>query len=145
MPPLNEVETFYRHRFGQEHGYRFDKQDLLWDAPRLQTPEQMQRWTDLVAVVRNELVLAKPLLAGERRPWEHRSEGTTSRQVRRAMRRCIEQLGRVAPPQVRGKAPGWARGAQVKRAERGAQNATEAKKAAETGRWSCADGSTVLI
>jgi DDE superfamily endonuclease len=119
LPPLAELATFYPHRFGQEHGYRFDKQDLLWAAPHVQTPEQMQRWTDLVALVRNELVLAQPLVAAERRPWERRSEVTTPRQVRRAMGRLIVQLGTPAPPpKVRGKAPGRARGAVVKRAER---------------------------
>jgi hypothetical protein len=119
VPALEELATFYPHRFGQEHGYRFDKQDLLWEAPKLQTPEQMQRWTDLVAVVRNELVLARELVAAERRPWERRTVVITPRQVRRAMGRFIGQLGTPArQPQVRGKAPGRARGAQVKRAER---------------------------
>ena len=119
LPALAEVATFYPHRFGQEHGYRFDKQDLRWAAPHVRTPEQMQRWTDLVAVVRNELVLAQSLVAGERRPWERRRQVTTPRQVRRAMGRLIMQLGTpVAPPQVRGKAPGRARGAVVKPATR---------------------------
>jgi hypothetical protein len=119
LPPLSEVATFYPHRFGQEHGYRFDKQDLLWAAPHLRTPEQMQRWTDLVAVVRNELVLARDLVAAERRPWERRAQVTTPRQVRRAMGRLIAQLGTPAPPpQVRGKAPGRPAGAVIKPAER---------------------------
>jgi len=52
LPPLAEVATCYPHRFGQEHGYRTDKQPLLWDAPHVRTPEQMQCWTDLVAMVR---------------------------------------------------------------------------------------------
>jgi hypothetical protein len=66
LPPLAEVATFYPHRFGQEHGYRFDKQELLWATPQVRTPEQMQRWTDVVGVVRNELVLARSLVEGER-------------------------------------------------------------------------------
>jgi len=119
LPPLAEVATFYPHRFGQEHGYRFDKQDLLWAAPHVRTPEQMQRWTDVVAVVRNELVLARPLVSVERRPWERCGQAHTPGQVRRAMGRLIRQVGTpVAPPQVRGKAPGRAHGAVVKRAER---------------------------
>jgi hypothetical protein len=114
-----EVATYYPHRFGQEHGYRFDKQDLLWDAPLVRTPEQMQCWTDVVAVLRNELVLARNLVAAERRPWESRTRAATPQQVRRAMGRIITQLGTPAPPpQVRGKAPGRAVGAVVKRAER---------------------------
>ena len=40
-----EVALGYALRFGQEHGYRFDKQGLLWDEPRLRTPEQFERWS----------------------------------------------------------------------------------------------------
>jgi hypothetical protein len=119
LPPLAEVATFYPHRFGQEHGYRFDKQDLLWASPHLRTPEQMQRWTDLVAVVRNQLVLARELVVAERQAWERRKQTVTPRQVRRAMGRLIREVGTpAAPPQVRGKAPGRPRGAIVKPAER---------------------------
>ena len=119
LPPLAEVASFYPHRFGQEHGYRFDKQDLLWAEPHVRTPEQMQRWTDVVAVVRNQLVLAREMVAADRRPWEARSRAATPQQVRRAMGRIIAQLGTPAPtPQVRGKAPGRAVGTVVKRAER---------------------------
>lgn len=116
LPPLDELVTYYPRRFSQEHGYRFDKQNLLWDAPKLQTPEQMQRWTD---VVRNELVLARDWVVAEQRPWERRRLITTPRQVRRAMDHFIGQLGTPAPPpQLRRKAPGQAHGAHVKRAER---------------------------
>ena len=119
LPPLAELAGLYPRRFGQEHGYRFDKQDLLWAAPRVRTPEQMERWTDLVAVVHNQLVLARPRVEGERRPWERRTRPATPRQVRRAMGQIIVQLGTPArPPQRRGKAPGRAVGAVVKRAER---------------------------
>ena len=119
LPPLCEVATFYPHRFGQEHGYRFDKQALRWAAPQVRTPEQMQRWTDVVALVRNELMVARPLVEGERRPWEKTTRAATPQQVRRALGRIIAQLGTPAPlPQVRGKAPGRARGAVIKPAER---------------------------
>jgi hypothetical protein len=119
LPALVEVAGLYPRRYGQEHGYRFDKQDLLWAAPRVRTPEQMERWTDVVAVVHNQLVLAQPRVAGERRPWDGRTRPVTPRQVRRALGRIIAQLGTPArPPQRRGKAPGRARGGFVKRAER---------------------------
>jgi hypothetical protein len=119
LPPLAELAGLYGRRFGQEHGYRFDKQDLLWAAPRVRTPEQMERWTDLVAVVHNQLVLARPQVEGERRPWDSRTRPTSPRQVRRAMGRIIAQLGTPArPPQRRGKAPGRMVGAVVKRATR---------------------------
>jgi len=119
LPPLAELADLYPRRFGQEHGYRFDKQDLLWAAPRVRTPEQMERWTDLVAIVHNALVLARPRVEAERRPWEARKRPPTPRQVRRAMGKIIAQLGTPArPPQPRGKAPGRVVGAVVKPAER---------------------------
>jgi len=119
LPPLAELARVYPRRFGQEHGYRFDKQDLLWAAARVRSPEQMERWTDLVAAVRNQLVLARVLAEAVRRPWEARARSATPRQVRRAMGRIIAQLGTPArPPQRRGKSPGRAVGALVKRAER---------------------------
>lgn len=119
LPALSELAGLYRRRFGQEHGYRFDKQDLLWATPRLRTPAQMQRWTDVVAIVHNELVLAwreAPLI---RRPWERGARPVTPRQVRRAMGQIIAQLGTPArAPQVRGKSPGRAKGSGGKPAPR---------------------------
>lgn len=119
LPELAELARVYPRRFGQEHGYRFDKQDLLWAAPRVRTPEQMQRWTDVVAAVRNQLVVARPQAEAVRRPWEARARAATPRQVRRAMGRIIGQVGTPARrPQPRGKAPGRVAGVVVKRAER---------------------------
>src|SRR5206468_1908309 len=40
LPALVEVAGLYPRRYGQEHGYRFDKQDLLWATPRVRTPAQ---------------------------------------------------------------------------------------------------------
>jgi hypothetical protein len=42
---LAQIALGYALRFGQEHGYRFDKQALLWEKPRLRTPEQFERWS----------------------------------------------------------------------------------------------------
>lgn len=110
-PPLSEVARIYRLRFSQEHGYRFDKGSLLWDAPRLRSPEQFQLWTDVVAAVHNQLVLARPVAEALRRPWESRHRAATPQQVRRAMGRIVAELGTPAPrPQPRGKAPGRPKG-----------------------------------
>ncbi len=57
---LPEVVLGYRRRYSHEHGYRFDKQSLLWAEPRLRTPAQFERWSQIVAVVHNLLVLARP-------------------------------------------------------------------------------------
>jgi hypothetical protein len=118
-PAAEELADLYARRFGQEHGYRFDKQDLLWDSVRVRTPEQMQRWTDVVAMVRNQLVLAQREAEAMLRPWERTTRAVTPAQVRRAMGKIIGQLGTPArAPQPRGKAPGRAKGSTVKRAPR---------------------------
>src|SRR5262249_22028684 len=47
--PLSQVWAGYRRRYSQEHGYRFKKQDLLWEQAHLRTPEQFERWSHIVA------------------------------------------------------------------------------------------------
>src|SRR5229473_2252598 len=117
--PLAEISPTYRLRYSHEHGYRLDKQVLLWDEPRLRTPEQTERWTQVVACAHNQLVLARPLVAGLYRPWETRRSVLTLAQVRRAMPAFLRQLGTPArPPQPRGKAPGRANGFHPKPAMR---------------------------
>src|SRR5437763_13639851 len=109
--PLAQISPTYRLRYSQEHGYRLDKQVLLWDEPRLRTPEQTERWTQVLACAHNQLVLARPLVEGVYRPWEHRLSVLTFAQARRAMPTFLTQLGTPArPPQPRGKAPERAKG-----------------------------------
>ena len=123
-------------RSGIEHRYKFDKQALLWAAPRLHTPAQMERWTDLVAAVHHQLALARPLAAIVHRPWETTARPVTPQQVRRAMARSIARVGTLArPPRLRGKAPGRAPGAVICPAQRHSvlrkSRRTASRKAAE--------------
>jgi hypothetical protein len=105
--PLAEISPTYRLRSSQEHAYRLDKQVLLWDKPRFRTPEQTERWTQVVACVHNQLVLARPLVEAVYRPWEHRRGVVTLPQGSLAMPTLLFELGTPArPPQPRGKAPG---------------------------------------
>jgi hypothetical protein len=109
--PLAQISPTYRLRYSHEHGYRFDKQELLWDVPRLSTPQRTERWTHIVACAHNLLVLARPVVEDGYRPWETRCSVRTLAQVRRALPSLLHQLGTPArPPQLRGKAPGRAKG-----------------------------------
>ena len=115
MPAPSEISDMYARRYSQEHGYRVDKQNLLWETPRLRTPEQFQHWTDLVACVRNQLYLARPLAQEVRQPWESKSRELTPQQTRRAMPTILTMLGTPArTPQPRGKSPGRQVGATIK-------------------------------
>lgn len=114
-----EVALGYRRRYSHEHGYRFDKQSLLWAVPRLRTPAQFERWSQIVAIVHNHLVLARPLVQAVLRPWESCQRDASPQQVRRAMAKFVAQLGTPAPPpKPRGKSPGRHKGALVRPAPR---------------------------
>ena len=115
----SEVPSTYARRFSQEHGYRFDKGSLLWEKPRLRTPEAFQLWSDLVAAVHDHLLLARPLVEAQRQPWENGHRPATPQQVRRAMGRFLVKWGtpaRVCQP--RGKSPGRSAGTCIPLAPR---------------------------
>jgi len=119
VPPLARVARLYPRRFSSEHGDRFDKQDLLWTAPHVRTPEQMERWTDVVAAVHNESGLARARAQAQHLPWEDPPRPLSPRQVRRALARLIAREGTpAAPPRPRGKSPGRAPGTVVRPAPR---------------------------
>ena len=107
---VEHIWDVYHRRYSQEHGYRFDKQRLLWTKARLRTPEQLERWSHLVALVHNELVLA-PDTGAIRRPWEKTTTSATPQQRRRGMARIIAMVGTPAhPPHPRGNSLGWQKG-----------------------------------
>ncbi len=111
--PLEQVRSWYRKRFSHEHGYRFLKQDLLWTQAHLRTPEQVERWSWLVACAGNLLLVSKPLGLAVLRPWESKQRLVTPGQVRRAMPSILQQVGTPASsPKPRGKSPGWRPGRQ---------------------------------
>jgi hypothetical protein len=109
--PLAAVTNLYGHRFSQEHGYRYLKQDLLWTHVHVRTPEQFERWSLVVSIVMNQLCLARPLGQASYRPWETQQRPATPGQVRRVMPAILSQVGTPARRcQRRGKSPGRALG-----------------------------------
>ena len=116
---VTEIALGYALRFGQEHGYRFDKQRLLWNEPRLRTPEQFERWSQIVAIAHNHLLLARDLVEVQLRPWESKHRRMTLQQVRSGINKLLHQLGTPArPPKPRGKSKGRSVGAIVRKATR---------------------------
>lgn len=51
MPALCQFWRLYLRRFGVDHWYRFAKQRLHWTLPKLSTPEQCERWSDLLPLM----------------------------------------------------------------------------------------------
>jgi hypothetical protein len=60
--PLETVWFKYLRRFGVDHWYKFVKQRLHWTLPNLRTPEQSERWSDLMPLMSWQLWLARDLV-----------------------------------------------------------------------------------
>jgi len=116
---LVPIAKSYALRCGQERGYRFDKQALLWEKPHLRTPEAFALWSQVVAMAHNQLVLATPLVEPLLRPWESKHRPASLQQVRRGFSKLLAQVGTPArPPKPRGKAKGRQKGAVIPKATR---------------------------
>jgi hypothetical protein len=116
---LAQMALGYALRCGQEHGYRLDKQALLWEEPRLRTPEQFELWSHIVALAHNHLVLSRSLVEPQLRLWENKQRPCTPQQVRRGLAQLLPQLGTPArPPKPRGKSKGRSKGAKIRKALR---------------------------
>jgi hypothetical protein len=97
-------------RVSHEQGSRFQKPSLLWDQPRLRTPEQVERGTQRVARAHHQLVVATEMIEPTVRPWEHRHRPATPQPVPRAMGACLPLLGTpTRHPHPRGTSPGRAK------------------------------------
>jgi hypothetical protein len=108
MPPIEEVWRLYLRRFTIDHWYRFLKQRLHWTVPKLSTPKQCERWSDLMPLMTWELWLARDLVADNPLPWQKSSDKMTPGRVAQAMGSIFAVIGTPAqPPKPRGKSPGW--------------------------------------
>jgi hypothetical protein len=66
----DELWRAYLARFDEEHAFRFAKGTLGLTAAKVRTPGQADRWVRLVMAAFAQLVLARPLAADLRHPWE---------------------------------------------------------------------------
>ena len=111
MPTLEEVWRFYLRRFTIDHWYRFLKQRLHWTVPKLGTPKQCERWSDLMPLMTWELWLARDIVADNPLPWQKSLDKLTPGRVAQAMGGVLAAIGTPAtPPKPRGKSPGWKSG-----------------------------------
>jgi hypothetical protein len=113
QPDLDRCVRAYLRRFDIEHTFRFAKQTLGWTTPRVQTPEQADRWAWIVAAALTELRLARGLVCDLRLPWEQPLDPSklTPARVRRGFRRLRATLGTPAsPPKSQTPGPGRPKG-----------------------------------
>jgi hypothetical protein len=101
---LDELWRAYLARFDIEHAFRTLKGALGLTAAKVRAPEQADRWARLLMAAHAQLLLARPLAADLRRPWEKHPDPArplTPGRVRRGFRNIRRELGtpaRVAKP-----------------------------------------------
>lgn len=108
MPPCTEVLRLYLRRFGIDHWYRFAKQRLHWTLPKLSTPEQSDRWSDLMPLITWQLWLARDIVRDKPLPWQKAAPKLTPGRVAQSMGAILAVIHTPATsPKPRGKSPGW--------------------------------------
>jgi hypothetical protein len=101
----------YARRYPVDHWYRFAKGRLHWTLPMLASPEQEQRWSDLMPFLTWQLWLARPIVSDCPLPWQKPLPRLSPGRVCQAMPAILARIG--TPAEVckpRGKSPGWQTG-----------------------------------
>jgi len=96
---LDELWRAYLARFDEEHAFKFAKGTLGLAAAKVRTPGQADRWVRLVMAAFAQLLLARPLAADLRRPWETRPPAgrpLSPARVRRGFANIHARLGTPA-------------------------------------------------
>jgi hypothetical protein len=96
---LDELWRAYPARFDIEHAIRTLKGTLGLTAAKVRAPEQADRWARVVTAAHAQLLLARPLAADLRRPWEKHPDPArplSPGRVRRGFRNIRPQIGTPA-------------------------------------------------
>ena len=120
-PDVDQCWRAYVRRFDIEHAIKFQKATLGWVTPSLRLPGQADRWTAIIIASYAQLVLARPLAADQRLPWEQPREPgrLTPGRVRRDFPRLRALLPPVASPRKSSAAgPGRPKGSATGPAQR---------------------------
>ena len=109
--PLETVWFKYLRRFGVIIGIGLHSQRLHWTLPNLRTPEQSERWSDLMPLMSWQLWLARDLVVENVLPWQSANISLTPGRVAQSMLSVLVDIGTPTKlPKQRGKSPGWEKG-----------------------------------
>lgn len=119
QPELENIWQQYLRRFTIDHWYRLIKQTLHWTLPQLSTPEQCDRWSDLMPLLTWQLWLAQDLIRDYHLPWQKPLTNLTPGRVAQSMISLLFKIGTPASaPKRRGNSPGWLTGRSRQRKTR---------------------------
>jgi len=118
-PPPAQWWRQYARRYPVDHWYRFAKGRLHWTLPMLATPQQGDRWSDLMPFLTWELWLARPVVQDSPLPWQKPQTKLSPGRVCQGMQNILVVIGTPTRAcKSRGKSPGWPKGRSRKRRER---------------------------
>jgi len=109
--PPEQWWSLYARRYPIDHWYRFAKKRLHWVLPMFATPQQCERWSDLMPFLTWELWLARSAVQDSPLPWQKVQIKLSPGRVCQGMQNILVAIG--TPTQVckpRGKSPGWPTG-----------------------------------
>jgi hypothetical protein len=128
-PPPERWWSWYTRRYPIDHWYRFAKGRLHWTLPQFATPEQCDRWSDLMPLLTWELWLARDLVQDCPLPWQKPQAKLAPGRVCQSAANLLVMMG--TPTRVcktRGKATCWPQGRQRSRRPRYELIISEQKK-----------------
>jgi hypothetical protein len=103
--------NLYGRRYPVDHWYRFAKGRLHWTLPRLATPEQAERWSDLMPLLTWELWLARDIVQDSPLPWQKAQANLSPARVCQGMQNILVAIGTPTRAcKTRGNSPGWPAG-----------------------------------
>jgi len=115
---LDELWRACLARFDIEHAFKLLKGTLGLTAAKVRDPGQADRWIRLLMAAHAQLLLARPMAAGLRRPWEKQPDPArplTPGRVRRGFRNirrhletpaCVAKPSRPGPGRPKGSSKG---------------------------------------
>lgn len=108
-PPLARWWGLYLRRFAVDHWYRFAKGRGHWTLPPVSTPEQSERWSDLMPLITWDIWHGRESPTPLR--WQKVQRDLTPGRVCQGMGGVLAAIGTPAQaPKGRGKSPGWRKG-----------------------------------
>jgi hypothetical protein len=103
--------SLYGQRYPIDHWYRFAKGRLHWTLPTLATPQQCERWSDLMPFLSWELWLARRIVTDQPLPWQKSQVNLSPGRVCQSMQNILTAIGTPTRRcKTRGKSPGWPKG-----------------------------------
>jgi hypothetical protein len=101
----------YGQRYSIDHWNRFAKGRLHWTLPLLSTPEQGERWSDLMPFLTWELWLARPCVEDKPLPWQKPQTILSPGRACLGLEAILARIGTpTCVPKPRGYSPGWPKG-----------------------------------